>query len=339
MGGVFQSKICDLVPLRETFEKEKKIYETTFLTFKNVGENTVYNCSTPFTMNGKKYMFGRVEKADEWIFSNTLLFEETGKDEWTRVSNTPSFNLEDPFIVKINNEMIFGGTHVTKDATKCASYLCEFYRGNPFDLKYITSGPARMKDVRLIELKDGQIGIFSHFRDDEHCMTGFTKIKRIEQLNAKIINNAPFINHRAFGDAWGGPNQCYLLESGYVGCIGHHGYLQKRVNAVMLKVYCATSFVFDPETLNVYDFKVIATRTCFPDAPPKIPKLEDCIFVSGIVMRDDGKADLYSGVGDNRQGRCVIDYPFEGHGKIVSSLDFEDLPTYPLSRITKIELH
>lgn len=40
-------------------------------------------------------------------------------------------------------------------------------------------------------------------------------------------------------------------------------------------------------------------------------------------MRKDGKCDLYSGVGDTREGRMVIDYPFEGHGDIVDqSLSF-----------------
>lgn len=339
MGGLFHSKICDLVPLREAFEEKKKVYESVLLKFKNVGDKTVYNCSVPFTMNGKKYMFGRVESADDWALSNVFLFTETAKDEWTKEPASGSFNLEDPFVVKIHGEMCLGGTHVTKSATKVSMYLCEFFRGNPMDLKYITSGPERMKDIRLIELKDGQIGVFAHFRSHNQCLTGFTKIKRIEYLCPEVINNAPYINHRAFGDTWGGPNQCYLLSSGLIGCIGHHGYLQNRPNACQLRVYCNTSFVFDPETLNVFDFKVIGTRTCYPPSKPKVPMLDDCVFVSGIVMRDDGKVDLYSGVGDNCQGRCVIDYPFEGYGEIVSSLDFEDTPTFPMANISKHSGH
>ena len=43
-------------------------------------------------------------------------------------------------------------------------------------------------------------------------------------------------------------------------------------------------------------------------------------FTSGIVMREDGKADLYSGLGDAAQGRVVIDYPFAGYGKIVRAV-------------------
>ena len=45
--------------------------------------------------------------------------------------------------------------------------------------------------------------------------------------------------------------------------------------------------------------------------------LDDTAFTSGIVMREDGKVDLYSGLSDALEGRCVIDYPFEGYGKIV----------------------
>ena len=33
-------------------------------------------------------------------------------------------------------------------------------------------------------------------------------------------------------------------------------------------------------------------------------------FTSGIVMREDGRADLYGGMGDVEEGRIVIDYPF-----------------------------
>ena len=48
----------------------------------------------------------------------------------------------------------------------------------------------------------------------------------------------------------------------------------------------------------------------------KVPTLKDCAFTSGIVMRKDGKADLYSGIGDCQEGRIVIDYPFAGYGRI-----------------------
>ena len=46
-----------------------------------------------------------------------------------------------------------------------------------------------------------------------------------------------------------------------------------------------------------------------------------CAFTSGIVMRQDGKVDLYSGIGDTEVGRIVIDYPFANE-KIVNCSSF-----------------
>lgn len=322
--GALPIKDCSLMPLKDAFEENKKVYESAILTFKGVDGYDVYNCSVPFTMNGKTMIYGRVERRDEWVHSSVHLFEKTGKDEFTRVAGAATHDLEDPFIVKINGEMVFGGTRVRKNGGKVTDYYCDFYHGTPSHLKYITSGPSAMKDVRLIELANKKIGVFSHYRTEGSCLTGFAVIDKIEELSAEVINGAKLINHRIFGDAWGGPNQVYLLSSGKLGCISHHGYLleNEAISSEQLRIYVATSYILDPESLNVEDFKIIATRSCFPDHPPKLPRLQDCVFVSGLTMRDDGKCDLYSGVGDACTGRVVIDYPFEGYGRIVSDLDF-----------------
>jgi len=260
MGGAIQSKSCTLISLKEKFELTKKVYESKLLRFKGVDGFDVYNCSVPFTFKGRTLMFGRVERFNEWVESNAVLFEKTGKDEYTRVLDSMTWNLEDPFIVKIHGEMIFGGTHVTKNAGNVTDYCCEFYKGSPDDLKYFTSGPSAMKDIRLIELANGKIGVFTHFRTEGSCLTGFVVIDNIKQLSAEVINSARLINHRPFGDAWGGPNQVYLLSSGKLGCISHYGYLLDRSEDVQLRVYCATSYVFDPDTYDVHDFKIIGTR-------------------------------------------------------------------------------
>ena len=72
-----------------------------------------------------------------------------------------------------------------------------------------------------------------------------------------------------------------------------------------------TSFIFDPESFSVSDFKIIGTRSCYPDGAAKKPNLIDCAFTSGIVMREDGLADLYIGIGDTEVGRITIDNPFD----------------------------
>jgi len=71
------------------------------------------------------------------------------------------------------------------------------------------------------------------------------------------------------------------------------------------------------KTGKCLDEKIIATRPSYPAGPAKVPSLIDCTFTSGIVMHEDGKADLYGGLGDTMEGRIIIDNPFEGFGKIM----------------------
>nr|WOZ50633.1 AncZ [synthetic construct] len=315
---------------RKQFEANKKIYESAILTFHGVEGFDVYNCSIPFEWNGKRYIFGRVERREEWARSWVRLFEETGKDEYTLVPDSMIYQLEDPYISLINGEMVMGGTHVRKQSGKVDTYYGYFYRGTDLhDLYYFTTGPDYMKDIRLVELADGRIGVFSRPRSEEirrkygsEAMIGFTVIDSLDELTAEVIENAPPIAGIFDADEWGGCNQAYLLDSGKIGVIGHHSYKDKDENGEELQVYVNMSFVFDPTTHEVEDLKIIGTRACYPDAPAKVPHLVDCAFTSGIVMREDGKADLYSGIGDTQEGRITIDYPFAGYGKIVNNLVF-----------------
>ena len=77
-----------------------------------------------------------------------------------------------------------------------------------------------------------------------------------------------------------------------------------------LQVYVNMAFIFDPATFAVSDMQVIGDKTSYPPTPCMLPYLADCAFTSGIEMRPDGKANLYSGLGDVAQGRIVIDPPF-----------------------------
>ena len=76
------------------------------------------------------------------------------------------------------------------------------------------------------------------------------------------------------------------------------------------KLYVNISFIFDPVTFAVSDVRVIGEKDSYPPTPCMLPYLADCAFTSGIVMRPDGRADLYSGLGDVAEGRIVIDSPF-----------------------------
>ncbi len=315
-----------LAEQREIFEKEKRIYESCKVKFLGADGYDVYNPSIPFYWKGKRYIYGRIEKREEWARSWVRLFEETGKDEWTLVQNDMIYQLEDPYIAIINEEVILGGTHVRKKQGKIDTYYGYFFRGKDIhDLEYFTTGPDYMKDIRLVELGNRKIGIFSRPRSEEiralhgsESIIGFAVIDHVDELNAEVIDNAVKINGLFEDGEWGGCNQCYCLDSGKIGVIGHKSYKRTDAGGNDILTYMNFSFVYDMEEHKALDVKIIGTRDCYPEGPAKKPTLVDCAFTAGIVMREDGKADLYSGIGDTEAGRIVIDYPFEGYGKIIT---------------------
>lgn len=303
---------------RESFESEKKIYESRLPTFGGLDEKyDVYNCSIPFAYGGKKYIYGRVEPHDKWSSSHVYLFEETADDCYKTVDGSAPLLLEDPFIANIKGEMIFGGVRVTKMRGETVAYRTCFFRGeNPLEPEYFTTGPDMMKDIRLVELPNG-IGVFSR----PEGYVGFTVIKDISELDDEVIKNAPIIDFISDG-GYGGANQCYYLESGMIGIIGHMVYPKTNSAGQPERVYVNIAAVFDPKTKKTLMNKIIGTRRCYPESDRirtganGVP-LDDVAFTSGIVMRKDGRADLYSGLSDSLEGRAVIDYPFGEYGKII----------------------
>lgn len=235
------------------------------------------------------------------------------------------YQLEDPYISIIDNTLVVGGTHVRYKSGGLDTYFGYFYKGTDVnDLYYFTTGPDNMKDIRLVQMENGKIGVFSRPRKEEirkkfgcGSQIGFAVIENLNELTADVIENAPNIPGLFDKEEWGGCNQAYYLDSGFIGVIGHKCYKTVDADGDVILTYMNISFVFDPVKHEAINVKIIGTRPCYPEGPAKKPDLVDCAFTSGIVMREDGKVDLYSGIGDCEVGRIVIDYPFEGYGKII----------------------
>lgn len=309
---------------RRQFEKEKKIYESALLTFQGVDGYDVYNCSIPFDWQGETYIYGRVEKRDEWARSRTMLFRQTGKDQYQLVAGSMIYQLEDPFVSVVREELVLGGTHVRYECGRIINYYDYFYKGKDLDdLYYFTTGPDHMKDIRLVELPEG-IGVFSRPRGADvarkygsESIVGFTVIQNLQELSPKRVQEAPMVEGLFQKGEWGGCNQCYLLGNGQIGVIGHKSYHEQGAGAEPLLVYLNTAFVVDPQTRRCVHEQILATRSCYPDGPAKKPNLIDCAFTSGLLLRPDGRADLYSGLGDSMEGRVTIDDPFAPFGGIL----------------------
>jgi len=311
---------------KEKFERERKHTQSALLCFYGVDGFDIYNCSIPFIHEGKEYIFGRMEKRADWARSWVRLFEKSGTDTYTLVKDSMIYQLEDPYVSMIHGDLVLGGTHVRYSAGQIDTYFGYFYKGTQLnDLTYFTTGPDCMKDIRLVEMPQG-IGVFSRPRSEaikkkygSESIVGFTVIPNLMSLTAEAVETAPIVEGLFQYEEWGGCNQCYLLSSGMIGVIAHKSFVSEDRHGETLYVYVNTSFVMDPNGNRLLDEKILATRGCYPDYPAKRPGLTDCAFTSGLVMREDGKADLYSGLGDTCQGRTVIDYPFEGFGEIVTT--------------------
>lgn len=305
--------------MKDAFEANPpRTIESVKLAFRGVSEgHDVYNCSIPFSWGGEEYLFGRVEPHDKWVASVTMLFRRTGRDEWTRVLEFGTLELEDPFVAWIRDELVVGGTRVRKMAGKVDSYRSAFYRdhGNgPMHLEYFTSGPEFMKDVRLVELYDGRIGVFSRPRDEmvrrrygSESVIGFTVIDDLDGLTPEAIENARVIDGILGRGEWGGCNQAYRLSDGNVLVAGHlccSG--SPATNGVPRQIYCNAAFEFNPNTREASRVRIVATRRMYPAQEPKEPHLDDCVFTSGFVFNDDGTCDIYSGLCDAAEGRIRV---------------------------------
>ena len=303
--------------LREEFRRRNSVRGGALLTFEGMDGYDVYNCSVPFAWQGERFLFGRVERREDFANSVTFLFRETGEDRYAPVDGAVVYPLEDPHVAFIGDEIILGGTHVRKCRGRIDTFYGYYYRGRDLRfLSHFTCGPANMKDIRLVELPSGQVGVFTRPRNKQiarkygsEAVVGFAVLDSVDELDSGVAGRARVIEGLFDEGEWGGCNQCYALRDGRIGVIGHRCYKENTPRGV-LQVYLNISFIFDPATFAVSGMRVIGEKASYPPTPYMLPYLEDCAFTSGIVMRPDGKADLYSGLGDVAQGRIVIDPPF-----------------------------
>jgi hypothetical protein len=280
------------------------------ISFTGIGDKDVYNITAPFEDAGKLVIAGRTESRDS-EHSNVHFFVERN-GEWVPRENSPVLELQDPFFTKIAGELVLGGVQIFPHPMKegALGWRTVFYKGSSVNnLKEFAKGPDGMKDLRLVELKDGNIGVLTRPQGEKggRGKIGWTRISSLEDLTIGVINDAPLLEGQFIDEQWGGANEPHLLANGLVGILGHIASFDQEGN----RHYYPMAFVLDPKTAEVSDIQLIAARSYFLPGPAKRPDLEDVVFSGGLVRNpSDGKAVLYAGVSDAEAQKILIDDPF-----------------------------
>ena len=242
-----------------------------------------------------------------------VVFFAEREGTWLPLEGAPVLELQDPFHTRIGGELVVGGVEIYPHPEKENALLWRtvFYRGQDVrSLKPFFRGPDGMKDLRLIELADGDIGVFTRPQGEKggRGKIGYTRVKSLDELTLAAIDDAPLLQGQFAEGEWGGANEAHRLVDGRVGVLGHVASFDEAGD----RHYYPMAFVFDPSDESFTAMKLIAERSRFLPGPSKRPDLQDVVFSGGLVRREDGSAVLYAGISDADAQRIVIADPFRG---------------------------
>lgn len=290
--------------------KKRNIIKYNKLNFKDVKNFSIYNPSGQFNYQGNEYILGRVEKKEEKSNSWIILFKKRGY-LWEPEFKFKSLKLEDPFIAFINNKFFLGGTEIKKRIfSKKVKFRTIFYSGeNIFSLKRFFEGPWGMKDIRLVQLNSGKIGIFTRPMKGKYKRgrIGFTIINSLNELTINIINEAKIIRIPLSEHEWAGVNDIIVLNENLLGILAHFAFYKGKFKE---RFYYPISFCFDISEKRAFNFKILFTRDDLPFGEAKDPFLYNVIFPGGI-MKQEKKFKISIGVGDYEAYEVVLKNPFD----------------------------
>ncbi len=289
---------------------DSTIIKTHKIIYHGVEGFDVYNNTSPFEIDGKTYIAGRIEKRDS-EHSKIGFFLKEDESNYRLDVTTPLLELQDPYISFINGELVIGGTEIFDHPTtpNALWYKAVKYRGH--DLNSLTrffEGPNGMKDIRIVELENQKILVFTRPQGEVggRGKIGTLIIDSLEQLNEVDLVNAPLLD-LFLEEEWGGANQALLLENGKIGVLSHIAKFDDAGD----RHYYASTFVIDATGKEVENFKIISCRENLTPGPSKRPDLFDVVFPGGILIKGD-KAELFVASSDCESHYVEMQNPFIG---------------------------
>jgi len=309
-----QDSCCTAIDLlqshRESVRQQALHRPSECITFEGVGDLDVYNITAPFRWHDEQCLFGRVEARDV-EHSKLVLFSRNGNGAWVPSDLMPPLDsLQDPCFTEVDGCIILGGVRFPVSMNDGSTgWRMEFYRLAPQQgPEYLFSGPDKMKDIRLKQLPDGSIAVFTRPQGlvGGRGRIGFTVVRNLAEVTPHAMEAARLLPPQHPADEWSGANEIHLLQNGMLGVLGHLARFDRNQH----RQYFAVAFTVCPETGRASALRLIAERRDFPAGPMKRPDLQDVIFSGGLVRREDGRAELYVGLSDATAAKIEIPDPF-----------------------------
>ncbi len=298
----------------EMWEREKGI----ILKFEGLSEDRdVYNPAVLENSDGSLLLAARVESRQNATDARIMFFTESTLGTFRVVDRLPKFDGEDPDLVRIGDELILSMVQADwdkTDPTKLLGLRQIFYRGkSPEELQEFTKGPEGMKNIHLVGLSDGKIGVYTRPQNDEYgrgkiC---YKILDSLDELNPENIVGGCLLEDRFEEDEWEGVNAVYANISENCEC---HGVLAHKASRDEDGVhYVATAFIYNPLTQKRSAVEQIASRGDFPPGKSKRVDLKNVVYPGGLVRLGDGTAMIYVGLNDVDVARRPIKDPFSAH--------------------------
>jgi len=233
-------------------------------------------------------------------------------DEWA-LSSQRTFDLQDPFVSAVAAELIFGGVQIEANPDAGSDgekwrYRTILYRGVTLDaLIPFVDGPWGMKDIRLAELPDGRVGVFTRPQGGSagRGQIGFVVVDSLGLITTDLLAEAPPITDMFVAAEWGGVNDAVALGGSQLGVLGHIAHYDNDGN----RHYYPIAFVLDVADMSRTEPVLLFERSDLGPGESKRPDLVDVVFPGGMRL-DGDTVEIYCGAGDAEAYRVVVPSPF-----------------------------
>ncbi|MFA9597620.1 DUF1861 family protein [Citrobacter telavivensis] len=282
------------------------------IVFHGVAGLDAYNPTAPFLDEGRWCIAARVEARDSED-AQVRFFAWDGGNHATLLDEMPTFRLQDPFVSRIGGELLLGGVEVVPAKEgKGMRWRTRFFVGPSVRaLRPLTVGPWGMKDIRLVELPDGRILVFTRPQGDPggRGTIGWMILSTLSELGTQTIARATLIPH-VDTFCWCGVNEAHLLPSGHIGALAHVARFDEQGN----RHYYAACFTFDYQRGVSSAMNIVACRDDFLPGESKRDDLQDVVFPAGLLeTQEQGQGRrLFCGTSDCEVQWRDIPSPFAG---------------------------